>query len=128
MLAEFDPTLVGDFFEASPVALKSPSATQRLHKGQSSSQKCLACAAYPTLRVLKDTVQQYARASRLETDLSGLQFPHTLGVIHTMFYPERTERVDHPICASSESFSRCQTTRLAQHPAFDGGFSGRITD
>ena len=98
-LADFDPTIVVECFDVLVGCVKATNGNMAITQGSEQLAKasalcCLHTLSHltvtdPTSRVLKDVFQRYTRSFHFTTEFGGLPFPHTLGVIHNISYPQR---------------------------------------
>ena len=104
--SDFDPALAVGCFDVliGCVQTSNGSAVTTQGSEQLATVSALCClhalshltTIDPKLRVLEGIRQRYARVLKSETNLDGLPFSHTLGVIHKVFYPTRTGIMEFP--------------------------------
>jgi len=96
-LPGFDPTLIANCFDVLFGCVKTTDGSAVINQGSEklATMSALCClhtlshlkATHPLSRSLEATRQRYIRVFQSETNFDGLQFSHTLGIIHRVFYP-----------------------------------------
>ena len=112
-LADFDPTLVVECFDVLIGCVKATNGRVGITQGseQLAEVSALCClhtlshlkVTEPTSRVLEDVFRRYTRVFPFETKFDSIPFPHTLIVIHIIFYPEHESF--NPWYTSTSSFT-----------------------
>ena len=101
-LPDFDPGLVANCFNVLFGCVKTANRSAVINQGSEklATMSALCClhtlshlrAAYPLSPFLNGIRQRYIKVFQSETRFDSLPFPHTLGVIHRVFYPTHAGR------------------------------------